>query len=412
MSKERMTNSEWMEWVRNSIETRPSLIPSVADKEQSFLDTFFKLGVPVENLYHIMGGVVEEEKYFENMFFDVFYNRIVRAGIVDALEVPNKFTRFYRGELRKGVAWSRVMVDIMEDEAYSQTGSPIETNTDNTEGKTVEVFSDLPIKRLVVFTVPNLRGINEAFLDSDFGLDELIVQFFKRARETIEARVDDTMREVLKLSNTAGNVVSPFVDITIKKVADGYDIATGSVVDGTATLQDFGDASVETGLKLAGLINSLVSDMSERSRKYNKGNADGQHMTSLRLGSAIGIFNSNALGSMQVRDDALFGSKSTISSKFDDIIEISDLGYITSVQRTVNTKGEITSEEKTEDKNKLVIGIIAHPDFMEWKTLLDANTNFMNARTLYHNYFTHFWFATLCNPFVPAVRIILDTSEE
>lgn len=407
-----LNNKQWLDHIKESIGLKPSIVPAIKLQEQSFLESFYDTeGNPVRDIHHLMSGVKEEEDHFKNLFFNVFYNRVVRLGIVETLSIPNHFEVFMRGNLDRGAAWSRTMTDIMEDEDYSRTGSPFETNFENTVGKTVEVFSDLVERKLIPFTIPAIQGLNEAFLNSDYGIDQLVGQFFTNANKTIEYRVDRTMRDLLKLSSTEGNVQAPFVDIIINKTDEDYKIALGSVIDGTATLNDFGEGSVETGLRLSGLINSIIDGMSEPSRKYNKGNSDGKFLTSLRKGSAVGFINSNALRSMEIRNDSFFGDTSQIYKSFDVIEAVSDLGKITKVERTVNNEGQITDVVETVDENKTVLAVIGSRDMFEFKFNLQAATDIMNPRTLDHNHFRHYWYSTLSNPFVPAVRIILDTSE-
>src|SRR5690606_27634888 len=116
--------------------------------------------------------------------------------------------------------------------------------------------------------------------------------------------------------------------------------------------------------------------MSEPSRDFNIGDSDGPYMRSLSKENAVLIINSR----LATLND--FYKKINLNDYFTEVIEIADTSLI---------DGEVYFGYMIVDKN-----------FFEIRDMLDTTLDWTNPKSLYTNYFTHIWFATLTNPFVNA----------
>lgn len=413
--KNRMSSQEWLLYIKDSIQANPSIIgTSQFEKEQQFQKLFYNGEQPLADKE--LQGVVLIEPEITNLFLTVLHNRVIRLGFVDALSVVNAFEVFKKEDLSEGVAWSKIMRDYSDPVDYNKTASPISI----TVHEPVEVFSDVPIRELVEDTV-YYDFIKEAFSSADRGIQDIVNSLFKRARDTMNFRIYTEIEKIMKLDTTAdanSNLLAPFVDIIIKKTADGYAIPVGSAVDGVIKLDDFGTNAMASAQSLKFFIAHLKNHMTKPTRKYNVGDANGKLLTSLPKGQGILILDTNALAGLQINDDSLFTKESSLGKQFEDVITVSDIGTVKKVLRTVDANGRPVlnantgkpTEVITDVPTKTVLGLIVDPSVIEYKILLDKTLEFQNGKALYTNYWTHYHFATLSNPCVSAVRLILDTA--
>ncbi len=125
-----------------------------------------------------------------------------------------------------------------------------------------------------------------------------------------------------------------------------------------------------------------LKQMSEPSRDFNIGDADGPYMRSLSKENAVLIINSR----LATLND--FYKKINLNDYFVDVIEIADTEII---------------------KNEVYLGyMIVDKNFFEIRDMLDTTLDWTNPKSLYTNYFTHVWFGTLTNPFVNALARTIE----
>jgi hypothetical protein len=413
---EKLTNKEWLNYVRSTIDEKPKRLASQQMQDRDFVDTFFHEVngeiTPLSNSE--LHGLVLDEPHTSNLFMTVFYDRVVRESIRDGLTVVNKLDIFRREDLPAGKTWSRLMSDIMSDEWYDLDASPVTRNTANSHDIVKEAFSNTPIRRLVQFTIYE-DGISEAFR-KEMGIQEMLDLFFKRVSDTMNYRVYSEMKDLLRLANadhpSAGEEVAPFVDIVIQKTADGYDIPTDTPID-DAKLSEYDLDAITSAQGLKFFIHSLAYDMSEPSRKYNVGDTDGQFMASLPVGEGVLIIDPNALAGMSIVQDANFHNDTEISKLFKSIIPISNLGHIRLLTYDgLSADGQPVIDSDTDDEDYTVLALILDRNAIEYRFMLEKSLQWENPRALYVNYFTHFWFGILANPFLSAVRILIEDDSE
>jgi hypothetical protein len=416
MAKQRLTNGQWMDHIADEITSKPKRLATQQASEQDFIKTFYNevegelQAKPNAELY----GIVADEPHVSNLFMAVFYDRVVRESVRDGLRIVNKLDIFKKEDLVAGKTWSRLMADIMADESYDKDASPVTTNTANSHDIVKEAFSDVPLRRLIQFTIYE-DGVQEAFR-KEMGIQEMLDLFFKRVSDTLNFKVYNTLKRILRLSTTAGNVKAPFVDIVINATNDDYAIPADTPIDG-AKLDEFGLTAIQSAQDFKYFLHSLVYDMSEPSRKYNVGDTDGQFLTSIPIGDAVCILDTNLLAGMAILQDANFMKDTEVSKLFSSIIPISNIGTILEVTRTLDGSGNPVldadgnvTEAEVEDEDVKVLAVVADANIIEYRMLLERSLEWDNPRALYRNYFTHFWFATLVNNFLSGARILLDSS--
>lgn len=413
----KFTNQEILTCVADYITSQKRLNKN--DKE--FLETFYQK----ENDGYIplssgeIKGIILDEPQYKNLFINVFYNRFIRLGVIETLNNTNIFDFFNKGEMELGAGWSRVMNDIFNVKDYSKDASPL---TKGQKGRTVEVFSDFPHRKMVDLIIFE-DELKLAFNSSDFGLSEFVANKIGKIRKTLMLHLEDRIRTELKATSSANAKtpgtnnsikLAPFVDVVVRKMADGYIIPTTDVIDG-ATLSDFSNSgNVQTATDFKLYLANLAMGLTKPSRAYNLGDTDGGLMANIGLGDGIIMLDSNIMNAMNLANDMLFNNDSNLRKYFSDIIPLVDIGNLNDIERVgdgINSDG-IPQEKITENDRYKPIAYVIDKNIFEYKIFLDKMLDFYNPAALYTNYFSHFWFATLNNPYVVGVRVLLDLEDQ
>jgi len=78
----------------------------------------------------------------------------------------------------------------------------------------------------------------------------------------------------------------------------------------------------------------------------------------------------------------------------------------------LSADGQPVIDSDTDDEDYTVLALILDRNAIEYRFMLEKSLQWENPRALYVNYFTHFWFGILANPFLSAVRILIEDDSE
>ena len=387
------TNEQIIKDICSKIETSPSTYGKKLQDEKDFL-TLFK-----DKSQSEIAGIVTVEPHTANIFMAVLFDRVVQLGLIDSLSSTNIFDYFRTEDLSNGLYWSKVMTDILVDEAYNAAASPIGVFAP----RIVECYSDTPVRRDVPVTY-SLEQLSTAFTKPT-GVSEILTSLLKRARDTINLNITDAILDEIMSQTVPGtydnftNVVigaagalgiNPFSIDSTPDLADLTVVAIddGAAVDPLIVQQDvFTPGSyTESGMRLATLLKMYAQYMATPGTLYNIGDTDGPFTSNIPLGEGVLLINS-AFSTLMNLGELTFFKKEEWKSYFKEIIYIN-------------------SSKLTNANHTLVAGIVDR-NAIDWKFLLDKTLTFENARSLYVNYFVHYWYAILINPFVNGVLLSL-----
>lgn len=380
------TNQEIVKFILDDIESNPQKLVENQMKDQNFVALF---GGKSD---HEIRGVILDYPLNANIFASVLYDRVISKGVVEGLNTKDKFSIFRREELKNASRWYRIATDVKDVKEFEPESSPIP----KTESRFGVCYSDEPIRIRIDFTF-STQQLASAF-ESETGLSELLSAEMKSVRDTANIYRNQVMTN--KIKSVVGNqeVIKGFLynfanlpndlgvsefrqyftgDINSNNVAIDYlnaffdteNVADANKIKQKTSLEYFVDT-----FKIK-LLDDLKR-MSEPSRDFNIGDADGPYMRSLNRENAVLIINSR----LATLND--FYKKINLNDYFVEVIEISD----------------IEIEENLEYFGYMIVD----KNFFEIRDMLDSTLDWTNPKSLYTNYFTHIWFATLTNPFVNA----------
>jgi len=382
----RYTNQEIINFILDDIEANPRKLVEDQMRDQNFISLF---GGKSD---HEIRGVILDYPLNANIFASVLYDRVISKGVVEGLNTKDKFSIFRREELKNAARWYRIATDVKEVKEFEAESSPIP----KTESRIGVCYSDEPIRIRIDFTF-SVQQLASAF-ESETGLSELLSAEMKAVRDTANIYRNQIMIDKIKSVIMNYDVNQAYLyDFTryfndIGKYEFIYyfkNTDSEITLDYLSTFFDTADTSSSTTNKVKQKTSleyfidtfkiKLLDDlkqMSEPSRKFNKGDTDGPYMRSLNKENAVLIINSK----IATLND--FYKKINLNDYFVDVIEIND---------TVLDENELYFAYMIVDKN-----------FFEIRDMLDTTLDWTNPKSLYTNYFTHIWFGTLTNPFVNA----------
>ncbi len=378
----RYTNQEIVNFILDDIEANPRKLVEDQMRDQNFISLF---GGKSD---HEIRGVILDYPLNANIFASVLYDRVISKGVVEGLNTKDKFSIFRREELKNASRWYRIATDVKDVKDFDPDVSPIP----KTESRIGVCYSDEPIRIRIDFTF-SPQQLASAF-ESETGLSELLSAEMKAVRDTINIYRNQVMIDKIKSVKVRDEVLYDFTryaDDTGITMFKHYfkDVSSDDlVIDYLNTFFDTtdigsGGKKVKQKPAIEYFVDTfkikLLDDlkrMSEPSRNFNKGDSDGPYMRSLNKENAVLIINSR----LATLND--FYKKINLNDYFTEVIEIADTEIM---------------------ENEAYIGyMIVDKNFFEIRDMLDTTLDWTNPKSLYTNYFTHVWFATLTNPFVNA----------
>src|SRR5690606_3209345 len=297
----RYTNQEIVNFILDDIEANPRKLVEDQMRDQNFISLF---GGKSD---HEIRGVILDYPLNANIFASVLYDRVISKGVVEGLNTKDKFSIFRREELKNASRWYRIATDVKEVKEFEPEASPIP----KTESRIGVCYSDEPIRIRIDFTF-SPQQLATAF-ESETGLSELLSAEMKAVRDTANIYRNqvmiDKIKSVIKDHHVKANYLFDFTalgdDVGISSFKNYFKNAEAEVtIDYLNSLFNTGehsDSSYNVKQKTAleyfvdlfkiKLLDDL-KQMSEPSRKFNKGDSDGPYMRSLNRENAVLIINS------------------------------------------------------------------------------------------------------------------------
>lgn len=359
-----LKNMELIGYAVNDIIKNPSIIPSINNKEKEFISLFSGK----EN--HELKAIVRDYPLVANIFISTLYDRVIQKGIVEGLSVDEKFKVFKRENITGG-AWSRTATDIKPVKDFDPSASPVHQDISRSG-----VCYSVPMQRKKVEFTWSMDQLMTCF-DSETGISEHLASEFKSVKDSITLYINDVMYDVLFHTQIFDNFkyfkCNNFFDEIFLTISNTFDITKRNQI-------------IEI---IKSYIINYAMELSKPSRLFNKGDTDGGYMRNIPLGQGILILSEDLLQGLNVNADKLFGNKSDWEKYFSEIILAAS---------------DVFGDE---DEYEPLFGIY-DKNAVEYRIILEKNLDWTNPRALYTNYYTHFWFSYLVNPFVNAVVILND----
>lgn len=383
----RYTNQEIINFILDDIEANPRKLVEDQMRDQNFISLF---GGKSD---HEIRGVILDYPLNANIFASVLYDRVISKGVVEGLNTKDKFSIFRREELKNASRWYRIATDVKEVKEFEPESSPIP----KTESRIGVCYSDEPIRIRIDFTF-SVQQLASAF-ESETGLSELLSAEMKAVRDTVNIYRNqimiDKIKSVIKNDEIQQNYLYDFTyyenvgwlhdfkNYFMNRTNDLAEDYLNTFFDTGATDDVEDKYKIKQKTSLDYFVDTFkikllddLKQMSEPSRNFNIGDADGPYMRSLSKENAVLIINSR----LATLND--FYKKINLNDYFVDVIEIADTEIV---------------------EDAMYLGyMIVDKNFFEIRDMLDTTLDWTNPKSLYTNYFTHVWFGTLTNPFVNA----------